>query len=552
MSDFRTAAGSVAAAARQAGTQAAVQALPPQAQQAFGVGQQPAGVAASPAAPSPAGVGGGQGGGDQFRVNPHDFLSARERGESPGTEIAQQSASLAEAAEVLNTSFARGRAGGGYTNVISPVVVPKRTRRVLWVFQALLLVGIGVVGGALFGAVDALAGVTSLALVFFGPHYWLAVAVFVAFGLWRSTFVEIPDGCQALITKYGKVVAVVGPGRTRLLDPRKRVSYIVNTTREYPYNAPIRQAPTAGRIDASVDLFLQFRIDDPVQFIFTLGGVGGFAEKLMNAISEVTRALIYEQKAEGIYDLVGESTAGLVASLNRQFQPAVTFVNANITHAEPASQEYRMDLAAAEIVRVAKEAYGYQYELGLRKERDEGDLNKELASLKETLSGIRAEIARHEAQIHVAREKETNRANAYARRLMVEVESGAKANAALLEAQALDIRAINSATYPEILQYRFQQDLLEKIRAVADNLPRIVTVGGADAGVDYLRLAQEMIGTAESTLFSDDDIRAIRSRMSSITARIDERSREIDAVVPDDEEGLPTAAQAEAAATEVA
>jgi hypothetical protein len=91
---------------------------------------------------------------------------------------------------------------------------------------------------------------------------------------------------------------------------------------------------------------------------------------------------------------VGETTQSLVEALNSQFLPAVRFVNANITHAEPSSQEYRMDLAAAEVVRVAKEAYTYEYELKLRKEQDEGDLNKELASLREELSGIRADIAK--------------------------------------------------------------------------------------------------------------------------------------------------------------
>ena len=38
---------------------------------------------------------------------------------------------------------------------------------------------------------------------------------------------------------------------------------------------------------------------------------------------------------------------------------------------------------------------------------------------------------------------------------MVEARSGAKANAALLEAQALDIRALNVANYPEILEFRY-------------------------------------------------------------------------------------------------
>ena len=323
----------------------------------------------------------------------------------------------------------------------------------------------------------------------------------------------------------------MGPGRTQMIDPRKRVGYIVNTTKEYPYNAPIRQAPTAGRIDASVDLFLQFRIEDPVEFIFSLGGVNGFSEKLYNAISEVTRALIYEQKAEGIYDLVGESTQGLLQSLNNQFQPAVKFVNANITHAEPASQEYRMDLAAAEMVRVAKEAYNYQYDLKLRKEQDEGELNKELAALKETLSEIKADIARYQAQINIAREKEINRANAHARQLMIEAESEAKANAALLEAQALDIRAISSAYYPEILQYRYQQDVLHRLEAVADNLPQVVNVGDGDSRVDFMAVAQQMLGIEDTQLFSEDDIRQIRDRMQTIMTRIRERAAEIDEVV---------------------
>lgn len=468
---------------------------------------------------------------EEFRVNARDFLSARERGQSPGTQISQMTVSLSEAAEVLNRSFAKTEDDGRYTNVISPVVIPKETRSFWWILWASMGLFFGLVGLTLSSGLDSLLGFSNVALVLFGPHYWLMWLVYVGFSVWRNSFVEIPDGCQALITKFGKVEKVVGPGRTQLIDPRKRVGYIVNTTKEYPYNAPIRQAPTSGRIDASVDLFLQFRIEDPVQFIFTLGGVNGFSEKLHNAISEVTRALIYEQKAEEIYDLVGESTQGLLQTLNNQFQPAVKFVNANITHAEPASQEYRMDLAAAEIVRVAKEAYNYQYELKLRKEQDDGDLNKELATLKETLSEIKADIARYQAQINIAREKEINRANAYARQLMIEAESEAKANAALLEAQALDIRAISSAYYPEILQYRYQQDVLGRLEAVAGNLPQVVNIGDGNSRIDYMAVAQQMMGIEDTTLFSEEDIRQIRDRMKAIMARIRERAEEIDAVV---------------------
>lgn len=464
---------------------------------------------------------------DEFKINPKDFFSARERGGSVGTQIAQLTASLADAAQLLNSSVPQKDASGNYINVISPVIMPKETRSYLWVLGALFWAFVGVVGYAVT-SLGPLQGWVGGPLGLFGLPYWLLWLAYIIFSIWKNSFVMIPDGCQALITKYQKVEEIVGPGRKMLLHPLKRVSYIVNTTKEYPYNAPIRQAPTQERVEASVDLFLQFRIESPSDFIFTLGGAKGFSEKLHNAISEVTRALIYEQRAEDIYDLVGESTQNMLESLNRQFLPAVRFVNANITHAEPSSQEYRMDLAAAEIVKVAKEAYTYEYELKLRKEQDEGELNKELASLREQLSGIQAEIATYQAQIDTAKEKAINRANAYAQQLLIEAESEAKANAALLEAQALDIRAVNSAQYPEILEYRFRQETFKKLEGVADRLPQVINIGpAADNQIDFMEVAQKMLGVKGKSLYSEEDMRAIRAKMDDITHRIQKRSEEI-------------------------
>ncbi|MFY0562555.1 SPFH domain-containing protein [Archangium lansingense] len=471
---------------------------------------------------------------EQFRIDASDFLSARERGEAAGTRIEQMSAALEDSAEIVNRSFPQRDADSGqYTNVISPVVIPKDHRSYFWVAIVLGLAILGLFSAGVTAALDDnLPGLRTLTTALFGPHYWLVLLGYAAFNLWRNSFVHVPDGCQALITRFGKLEEIAGPGRKALLNPWKRVSYIINTTREYPYNAPIREAPTAERVNASVDLFLQFKIEDPAQFIFALGGAKGFSEKLQNAISEVTRALIYEQKAEDIYDLIGESTQAMLESLNQQFLPAVRFVNANITHAEPSSQEYRMDLAAPEMVRVAKEAYTWQYELKLRKEQDEGDLNKELASLQEKLSAIRAEIATYQAQIDTAREKEIHRANAYARQLLSEAESAAKANAALLEAQALDIRAVSSASFPEILQYRFQQDVLDRLESVAGHLPQIIDIGvEEDQRIDYLETARHMLGITDQALYSEADIQSIRARTREIQARIQAREQQIQEVV---------------------
>lgn len=468
---------------------------------------------------------------DEFQIDPKDFFSARERGGSVGTQIAQLTVSLSEAAQVLNSSMPKQSETGEYTNVISPVVMPKDSRSYFWLLVTLALAFAGLMGLGVSSQISQ-----GLAGFLFGPHYWLLLAGYFLFNLWRNSFVMIPDGCKALITKYGKVEEIVGPGRKWLIHPLKRVGYVVNVTKEYPYNAPIRRAPTQERVEASVDLFLQFRIENPSDFIFSLGGAQGFSEKLHNAISEVTRALIYEQKAEDIYDLVGESTQSMLESLNRQFLPAVRFVNANITHAEPASQEYRMDLAAAELVKAAKEAYTYEYELNLRKEQDEGELNKDLAGLRETLSEIRAEIATYQAQMNTAKEKAINRANAYARQLLIEAESEAKANAALLEAQALDIKALNSARYPEILEYRFRQEALNRIESVATKLPQIINIGPSDENtINFMAVARQMLDVKDTPLYTPEALQAIREKMNDIGARIKKRAGEIEGLLRADD-----------------
>ncbi|MEF3274315.1 MAG: SPFH domain-containing protein [Chloroflexus sp.] len=470
---------------------------------------------------------------EQLQIKASDFISQRSGNEAGATRIEQMSVLLDEAAELLNRNLQQKDKSGQVTNIISPVVIPRDPRSRVWIIVTVGLIVVGLFGWLISAAIDFISfGLTNLALVLFGPHYWLLVGGYIVYNLYRNTFIMVPDGCQALITRFGKLEEIAVSGRKVLLDPWKRVSYIVNVTREYPYNAPIREAPTASQVNASVDLFLQFKIEDPAAFIFTLGGAKGFQAKLQNAVSEVTRALIYEQRAEAIYDLVGGSTQNLIETLNQQFLPAVRFVNANITHAEPSSQEYRIDLAKPEMIRVAKEAYTYEYELAVRKQQDEGDLNRELTSLREQLSAINAEIATYQAQIDTAREKETYRASAYASQLLSEAESAARANAALLEAQSLDIRAVGAAMYPEILQYRYQQDILDRLEAVADHLPQIVQVGGSDeTAIDYLAIAQRMLGITDTQLYSPDDVAAIRNRMSAIHQRIQERAAQIQQVL---------------------
>ncbi|MGW8377497.1 SPFH domain-containing protein [Streptomyces sp. ODS28] len=456
-------------------------------------------------------------------LDPSDFPGAREHDGGIDTYMSEQTVPLDQAGEELNRSEQR-REEGQKVHAICPMVLPKG-RSLVSMLPVLLLLVLGAVGSAVVGAT----GAAVLTNPLFGVHYWVLSLLAVGFVWWKQGMVMVPDGCQALITRFGKLEQVTGPGRVILLNPWKRVSYIINTTREYPFNAPVREAPTKGGVLASIDLFIQFRISDPVEFVYTLGAVRGFQEKLNNAVSETIRSLIYEQEASGIYDMVGEDTGRLLEQLNGQFRPAVELTNANITHAEPSDRAYRMDLAAPEMVRVAKEAYTHEYALQLRKEQDEGDLTKELAGQQEELSAIQAEIAQYQAQMDTAVERETNRAEALARQRYVQAESEAKANAALLEAQSLDIRAVTAAEAPEILEYRYQQQVLDTLEKVADHLPRLVRIGGTaeEAGVDFLALARELVGERGAELFGEGDMAAMRDRLREVSERIAEREPQI-------------------------
>ncbi|MEW6637194.1 MAG: SPFH domain-containing protein, partial [Actinomycetota bacterium] len=101
----------------------------------------------------------------------------------------------------------------------------------------------------------------------------------------------------------------------------------------------------------------------------------------------------------------------------------------------------------------------------------------------------------------------------------------------------------------EILEYRFQQELLERLAAVADRLPQVVRVGDGRA-VDFLEIARQMIGAEAEPLYTPEDLQAIRARLEEIRARIRERGEEIDRLVTAERAATTEPAQAEEANAE--
>ena len=206
-------------------------------------------------------------------MDPADFPAAREQAGDIDTVMSEETVPLDEAGEALNRSR-QEREGRQKVHAICPMVIP-RGRSFLSMLPVSLLLVVGIIGTSIAAATSDATGIGTLTHPLFGVHYWVMSLGAVAFVWWRQGMVMVPDGSQALITRFGKLEKVVGPGRVVLISPFKRVSYIVNTTREYPFNAPVREAPTRGGVKASIDLFIQFRISDPEEFVYTLGAVRG-------------------------------------------------------------------------------------------------------------------------------------------------------------------------------------------------------------------------------------------------------------------------------------
>src|SRR4028118_1037468 len=94
------------------------------------------------------------------------------------------------------------------------------------------------------------------------------------------------------------------------------------------------------------------------------------------------------------------------------------------------------------------------------------------------------------------------------------------------------MRAVSGVAAPEILEYRFQQDVLDKLESVAERLPQVVQLGENGAQpIDFLAIARQMIGTGGEPLFTSGDMQKIRERVEEIQERIRVREQEIEDVV---------------------
>ena len=318
----------------------------------------------------------------------------------------------------------------------------------------------------------------------------LASGAFIAFGfllgvlglgtaalvLWRQGIVEIEQGTTGIYSRFGKIEGVLDPGRNILWKPWEKVEFIVDTSTEIPYTAPVLSAPTQENVPLkSIEFFLKFRIVDPTLFVQRIGA-SNFDIVLSSAVQDAIRRRSRQIETARAYDLRGSNVEDMQTYLNKQMERyGVRIIGANIPDVQLADQ-YREDLATRE--RVSKELVAYEKEWELiRKRRNDTILmeierakkerDEKIIAVKESLNKAREEVA----QMLQEREAE-------AEKIRLDIEATGRAN---LKAAENEARALNSLgkSYQDnqaVLHYELQVQALQVAERLLKEAPRPLLV----------------------------------------------------------------------------
>ncbi|RCV56967.1 SPFH domain-containing protein [Marinitenerispora sediminis] len=378
---------------------------------------------------------------------------------------------------------------GGDQGQLVPVVIPRDGRGLRWL--VLVWIGLWLLGVSLIGAANALAGglvvgtlVLSLLSLLLAGLWW-----------WRSSIVEIEQGTTGVLTKFGAVVGVLDPGRHYLWHPWARVDFVVDTSTEIPYTAPVQACPTRENVPLkSIEFFLKFRIIDAVAFVRTIGA-SNFDLVLSNAVQDAIRQRSRQVRTEGAYDLRGSDVADMQDLLNRQLSRyGVRIMGCNIPDVQLPNQ-YQQHLATRE--RVAKELVAYEQEWELTRKRRIDTLLMDIERSKKTRDAKIVEVnaALNKARKDVAQMLEEQETEAQRVRYEIETRGRADLVAAQNEAKAQQRLATSYRDNRAVLQYELARRRLDVGARLAENAPQPVVVRteggvGDSSALSTLLLAQ--------------------------------------------------------------
>ncbi|MEU0492727.1 SPFH domain-containing protein [Nocardiopsis sp. NPDC006139] len=423
---------------------------------------------------------------------------------------------------------------GGDQGAVVPVVIPKDNRGLRW--MVLVWIGLFALTSGLVMSINvAIEGEMAAPI-----NEWLVLpALFVGvisivvavLWWWRSSIIEIEHGTQGILTKYGKVQKVIAPGRHYLWHPWKRVDYVVDTSTEIPYTAPVVACPTRENVPLkSIEFFLKFRIHDPQRFVLSIGA-SNFDLVLSSAVQDAIRQRSRLVRTEAAYDLRGSNVEDMRTLLNQQLEKyGVVITGCNIPDVQLPNQ-YQQHLATRE--RVSKELVAYEQEWELTRKRRIDTLLMDIERSKKVRD---AKIVEVNASLNKARkdvaqmlqEQETE-----AQRVRYEIETRGRADlvAAENEAKAQQRLATAYRDNRAVLEYELARRRLDVGATLAERAPRPVVVqteagSGDSSALSTLLTAQllpQVLGNgaraASATAKAVEGLESARGAVAAAAAR---------------------------------
>jgi regulator of protease activity HflC (stomatin/prohibitin superfamily) len=272
------------------------------------------------------------------------------------------------------------------------------------------------------------------------------------------------------------------------------VEFIVDTSTEIPYTAPVLACPTQENVPLkSIEFFLKFRIVDPVKFVRHIGA-SNYDMVLSSAVQDAIRRRSRQVETANAYDLRGSNVDDMRDLLNRQMSRyGVKITGANIPDVQLPTQ-YQENLSTREKLSKELVAYEKEWELVRKRRKDMLLLEIERAKKERDEKLIAVEEANNKARESVAQMLQEREAEAEKIRLEIEAIGRAQLKSAENEARALNWLGLSYKDNQALLQYELAGRRLRVAEHLILNAPRPVIVkqkqGGENTALSTLILAQ--------------------------------------------------------------
>ena len=370
-------------------------------------------------------------------------------------QLTQSSVPLEDAGAAFSQRDERGQ--------IPIIIVPKQKLRIRNDYiQIGLIILVVAIGSGIFFKNN-----TVIALGF------LAGIALLLLGVYRSFYVRIPEGANALLVRGGRYTRTI-PSGTHIIPPWILVSHVI-TRREIPFNAPIVEAPSKDNIRVNVDTVVTFNITNPYDFVYTISA-DDFDEVFQAAAQDVLRYMVRQIEAEQIANLRGLDLDELRALLQNYVDSyGVEVKRINVTYALP-QVDFMQSLESKQLAVIQRSEQEERQVLAQRRQRDAEILARQqvIAQVERDREALRLQIQQAEAKKQV-----------------IELEA---------DAEELRLSKLNERlnAIPMAVIFELEMARINVAQSLAGNSKAILRVGSADDIVSAYMMRDLLYGSSQT------------------------------------------------------